>query len=127
MDTLDPQIKAKWLEALRSGKYEQGEGRLNKDNQFCCLGVLCDLIKDDIGFTWRDDDIIFGVKRFSPIHETEFSSYSSSAVFIPQTLDFSFLNTRKLIINNTPGTLSCHNDLFNATFAEIADAIEEQL
>lgn len=37
-------LKAKWLEALRSGKYEQGSGVL-RDNadRFCCLGVLCDL------------------------------------------------------------------------------------
>lgn len=36
-------IKAAWLEALRSGKYKQGHERLynSNDNSFCCLGVLC--------------------------------------------------------------------------------------
>src|SRR5688572_11113721 len=30
-----------WVEALRSGKYEQGTGQLaNGDGGFCCLGVL---------------------------------------------------------------------------------------
>jgi hypothetical protein len=29
-----------WIEALRSGKYEQGRVFLEKDNKFCCLGVL---------------------------------------------------------------------------------------
>lgn len=35
----------KWLDALRSGKYKQGLGRLrNVYNEFCCLGVLCDIV-----------------------------------------------------------------------------------
>lgn len=43
---MDATIKAKWLEALRSGKYLQGKGNLyNKiDNTYCCLGVLCDVM-----------------------------------------------------------------------------------
>lgn len=40
---MDAALKAKWVEALRSGDYRQGEGQLhNNDNDtFCCLGVLC--------------------------------------------------------------------------------------
>lgn len=30
----------KWLRALRSGEYKQCQGRLSKDEGFCCLGVL---------------------------------------------------------------------------------------
>lgn len=42
----------RWVAALRSGKYEQGQGYLRQDitdhhghttSEFCCLGVLCDL------------------------------------------------------------------------------------
>lgn len=36
-------LKAKWVEALRSGKYEQGKYYLSKGGKFCCLGVLCDV------------------------------------------------------------------------------------
>lgn len=36
-------VKKKWLQALRSGEYEQGFYFLYKDDSFCCLGVLCDL------------------------------------------------------------------------------------
>ena len=32
--------KAKWLEALRSGEYEQIDGTLCRDGKYCCLGVL---------------------------------------------------------------------------------------
>jgi hypothetical protein len=42
---LPADIKAKWLEALRSGRYEQGRGHLRtSDDKFCCLGVLLDII-----------------------------------------------------------------------------------
>ncbi len=37
-------IADQWVKALRSKKYKQGEGALrNEDNEFCCLGVLCNL------------------------------------------------------------------------------------
>lgn len=36
---LDPVVKAKWVAALRSGKYEQGKGYLKDGNSYCCLGV----------------------------------------------------------------------------------------
>lgn len=32
-----------WLKTLESDEYEQGCGTLKHDNQFCCLGVACDL------------------------------------------------------------------------------------
>lgn len=40
-----PEVKAAWVAALRSGRYQQGKGRLRDPatNAFCCLGVLCDI------------------------------------------------------------------------------------
>ena len=32
-----------WIEALRSGKYEQGIMALCRNNKFCCMGVLADI------------------------------------------------------------------------------------
>lgn len=40
---MDAQLKAKWVEALRSGKYLQTQGILRNGEYFCCLGVLCDI------------------------------------------------------------------------------------
>lgn len=34
-----------WIEALRSGRYEQGVSALRDDDCFCCLGVACDLYR----------------------------------------------------------------------------------
>ena len=47
---MDAELKAKWIEALRSGNYDQGQFLLRDANDnFCCLGVLADLI----GLPWR--------------------------------------------------------------------------
>jgi len=38
---MDKKLKAKWLNALRSGKYKQGDAQLcDLEGRFCCLGVL---------------------------------------------------------------------------------------
>jgi hypothetical protein len=34
------EIKAKWLKALRSGRYKQCEGYLHTGKGYCCLGIL---------------------------------------------------------------------------------------
>lgn len=36
-------VKDLLVTTLRSGKYKQGVGYLNKNNKFCCMGVLCEL------------------------------------------------------------------------------------
>ena len=40
---MNEEIKVQWIQALRSGDYEQGQGALRFGNKFCCLGVLCDI------------------------------------------------------------------------------------
>jgi hypothetical protein len=40
---MNTEIKQKWVDALRSGEYQQATGRLRSNDGFCCLGVLCDL------------------------------------------------------------------------------------
>lgn len=52
---MNPQVKEKWVAALRSGEYKQGTGALKlleyEDSQprYCCLGVLCDLHQKETG------------------------------------------------------------------------------
>ena len=48
-------LQTKWIEALRSGKYDQATGKLRNTSGFCCLGVLCDVIDPE---GWEDDDDI---------------------------------------------------------------------
>jgi hypothetical protein len=52
---MDSDIKRQWIEALRSGKYQQGKFALRTvDNEFCCLGVLCDIVRPD---GWSDTTV----------------------------------------------------------------------
>lgn len=51
---MNPEIKAQWIEALRSGEYKQAQKQLRTgDDRFCCLGVLCNLIPD---LVWTSED-----------------------------------------------------------------------
>lgn len=62
---MNPRVKTMWIEALRSGEYEQGIGNLavydvNNTLTHCCLGVLCELaVKDGLPISReesRDDN-----------------------------------------------------------------------
>ena len=50
---MNPQVKEKWIDALRSGKYEQGSEKLRGVNGYCCLGVLCDLYSQEQNTEWQ--------------------------------------------------------------------------
>jgi hypothetical protein len=65
---MNPEIKSKWLAALRSGQYEQARGGLQRilyrDNEtghidcgYCCLGVLCDLAAQEDVCYWDKHEV----------------------------------------------------------------------
>lgn len=49
----------KWLDALRSGEYEQGIGQMSHGSKYCCLGVAAHLE----GILGRDEDRYVAVTR----------------------------------------------------------------
>lgn len=52
--SMNADIKQRWVEALRSGQYKQGSGGLKINNCYCCLGVLCELHRQDFpGKEWQ--------------------------------------------------------------------------
>jgi hypothetical protein len=53
---MDPDIKAKWLEALRSGEYKQATQVLQNRRGYCCLGVLCRAVGAEFQELHSDDD-----------------------------------------------------------------------
>jgi len=113
---MNPQIKQKWVSALRSGEYQQTQKVLHNKNGFCCLGVLCDLYIKENNLEWepsRHDDNVYvfqyGVAAL-PLSVVEWSGVEDG-------------NTH---VNGEPFTLSGLNDK-GSTFNEIADVIEEQL
>ena len=52
-------VKKKWVEALRSGIYDQDKLKLKTDEGYCCLGVLCDILGQDFeGLEVEDTEIL---------------------------------------------------------------------
>lgn len=56
---MNKELKAKWVNALRSGKYKQCQGVLRKKEgrtkSYCCLGVLREIMEpgsDDVHEEW---------------------------------------------------------------------------
>lgn len=56
--TLTPRRKQQWLDALRSGEYQQGRERLrayevgDESPRYCCLGVLNAVVGGLEGLSW---------------------------------------------------------------------------
>ena len=98
------EIKDKWVEALRSGKYKQCKGRLQKKDGYCCLGVLCDIsgIPFDVGYTLPDN-----IKNWSGMVTHDGTYRCKDLVYL-----------KSLVILNDG-----RNE--NKNFNEIADVIEE--
>lgn len=131
--SLRPEHKAKWLTALRSGKYKQGQLVLrNRRNEYCCLGVLCDVLKDEIGGYWELHDSRYVFKVTSD--ETKYEA----AGLLPVVAGLTGMNplgdlspSSKRHMNASPSratnhsSLSSLNDSSRMTFAEIADVIEK--
>ena len=72
-------VMKKWVQALRSGKFKQGTGTLKQfnskgHNQKCCIGVRCELYKQDMKKNKKktlsenvydnDSDFSYGYCRF---------------------------------------------------------------
>ena len=138
---MNEDVKKKWVEALRSGKYVQGKGALRCEEsqegpKHCCLGVLCELAVD-AGVTMRysrydEDDPFVG---FGPA-DTDLSVVEKycapegfSEDFLPAVVQkWAGLTEEDPIVEKEDGaTLSYFNDRGNYTFEQIAKVIEENL
>jgi hypothetical protein len=116
---MNPQVQQAWVKALRSGEYKQGRTRLRAGDKFCCLGVLCDLHqKAGLGrwdgteyFDGAEDEDHTALLLPDAVMEWAGLSYCSGC--------FVHIGTRKMLLSN-------HNDE-GASFADLANAIEEQL
>ena len=105
-----------WVAALRSGKYKQGTSYLRKGDEFCCLGVLCDLaIKADV----IDEAIPHPSGR-----QGIFCFDDGSTEMLPKTVqEWSGLNSDDGAIAAVHHDLASFND-DGKPFSEIADIIE---
>ena len=105
-------IKERWVKALRSEEYKQGDAALHYEDTYCCLGVLCDLV-DPNG--WDCTNGADHVERSMTRHQG-FDSMPSTQVLIEADLD-----------DHNAHTLAGLNDEQGWSFEQIADWIEEKL
>jgi hypothetical protein len=109
-----PDIKQAWLTALRSGDYRQGQSYLRQGEQYCCLGVLCDLYSKAVGPEWREP------REDDP---DQVRSMLDEDIALPfEVQEWAGLELE----GDNPVSLATHNDT-GATFEELADIIEAKL
>lgn len=118
---MNPEVKAKWLEALRSGEYKQGTGHLNRGRRYCCLGVLCEVA--------IQEGLNLSVTREGP-RENVTAFYNNSAGLLPEAVvewaGLTMTNPEFFTDDQESWSLASKNDS-GATFEEIANLIEEHL
>lgn len=113
---MNPEIKQRWIAALKSGDYNQAFYKLRAGDNFCCLGVLCDLHSKETGNEWIQDSD---------------SYYMGQRVSLPEKVmawaGLDLYKSRKVLLPKTKIVLSAMNDSYGKTFDEIATLIEEEL
>lgn len=123
----------KWVEALRSGDYQQGTGHLRAGDKYCCLGVACELaIQDGVPVKVRS-----GLTSCTHLgdedhpnqhpHNGSIYEYNSEGGVLPRAVaDWLGLNDMPLVRTEGHGyrALTELNDGLGWDFAKLADAIE---
>lgn len=99
MHKMDPELKAKWLEALRDEENKQIRGAFASDSGYCCLGLLHRI---ETNSNWRSKDF------------SKFDGYFSSERN----------GTKQCGLSEEEDILIDMNDKQEKTFLEIADWVE---
>ena len=110
---MNPDIKSKWIQALRSGNYKQAKGSLRVDDGFCCLGVLCDVYQKEVGDANWENCAFMEQKQILPKKVYEWAGLHSVSPYVSLDADRGI-------------SLASMNDVGD-DFAKIADVIERDL
>lgn len=118
-----------WLEALRSGKYKQTTGKLKSRNgAYCCLGVLCEVAEvpkkfNGFDYTYGPEDGKSWKDRSSTSLPTQAMEWLGVTISEPKLAKP--VTITKGGIERQVSSLITLNDDYGWSFAQIADAIEE--
>jgi hypothetical protein len=112
-------LRQKWIKALRSKRYKQGQGELaiklsrNRGEKNCCLGVVCRVARlDQKGVAWRGN---------STLSDLDAYEHGIDGYKLLDELGLSPSQETKLIQMNDG-----YGDLHEHSFEEIADWLEAQ-
>ena len=126
---MNPEVKQKWIGALRSGKYEQGSEKLRSVSGYCCLGVLCDLYAQEHNTEWE-----FRGNEETNLQPQDYWYFDKESEFLPESV----MNWAKLF-RNPMLRVEDNDEMFEVneevstlndegySFSTIADLIEAQL
>ena len=127
---MNPEVKQKWIGALRSGKYEQGSEKLRSVSGYCCLGVLCDLYAQEHNVEWE-----FRGNEETNLQPQDYWYFGDQSEFLPESVrEWAELNLYNPLlrvedndemfeVNEEVSTLNDEG----YSFSTIADLIEAQL
>ena len=126
---MDDNIRKQWVDKLRSGKYPQGEGSLRKGENFCCLGVLCELAVEQ--GVIKSSYIAEGTRGIY-VYADEKADDEYDAWLPPTVRKWAGLQTDEVKLSRArvvgkPGLMALSLTAMNdngCTFEEIADFIE---
>lgn len=124
MSKMNPEVKAKWVAALESGEFQQGQGQLRTmAGEFCCLGVLCEMYRRETGSgEWDESKFITENERGKGTPPEVVGKWAG--------FEGDYVNP-EVFIDGLQQSVAEFNDGGGGhspkTFAEIAAAIREQL
>ena len=131
---MNSKIKEVWVNALRSGKYEQGSEKLRSVTGYCCLGVLCDLYSQEHNTQWE-----FRGNEETNLQPMDYWYFDEHSEFLPESvMNWAELKTHNPIVrvdvedNDDEDNWSYTDHLSDVNdsgynFSQIANLIEAQL
>ena len=127
---MNPDIKARWVAALRNPEAKQLRGNLGKVyGGRCCLGVLCDIAVEDGVIQPPEADEFDGNLSYGGMESLPPVEVNEWAGFDPDAASPALLTGGRWGSTFDDASLLAHiaNDELKLTFPQIADLIEWSL
>ena len=131
-------IAKQWVDALKSGTYQQGQGKLHATDingtcMYCCLGVLCDLYMQqnpdelDVKVVTRKSDVNLQHTQMLSIGDDSITVYDNDSLVLPlRVREWAGMHDalgRFTNASHAQDSLAELND-HGMSFAKLADVIE---
>jgi hypothetical protein len=137
---MNPDVKQKWIAALRSGDYKQTREQLRRRNSYCCLGVLTDLYdKNKVeskdcwcgnSYSYTNGEAKCKANLLLPPPVMEWAGLEASNPNVEYPTRIGWTDTpdqcNKMSLEPDFASLAYLNDSEKLNFNQIADIIEEQ-
>lgn len=109
-----------WVEALRSGQYQQGREVLRETDKHCCLGVACAVT--NLGHWEKESSFMGSIHYYYKVEEEK------DFMLLPEAVcEYYGFNRNNPIVkhNGIEMELTTANDKYRFDFNKIADLIEQ--